>query len=152
MNESLVFMMGKYEARIPSDRLYTTSHFWVKGDADDEPRYRVGFTAYSVRLLQDVYFLDWTIDPNSSVQPKQTIGEVESSKAVSDIYAPAAGVITEFNELVLSDPSHINTAGYEDGWLYRMETESKFLTAAEYIAHLKDHWEEAQRTIKGQMN
>lgn len=151
MTEPLVFMMGKYEARILTDRRYTTSHFWVQGDAG-QPGYRIGFTAYSVRLLQDVYFLDWSVDAGANVRQKQTIGEIESSKAVSNIYVPANGRILEFNELILNDPSHINTDGYGKGWLYRLETEVEFLTPEQYVAHLETHWEEAQRTIKGQMN
>ena len=60
------FLMGKYEARIPTDRVYSDNHLWLQ--ADGEPnQYRVGFTAYSVRLLQDVYFLEWSIDAHSAV-------------------------------------------------------------------------------------
>ena len=78
MAEELVFMMGKYEARVPTDCLYSKSHLWLRSEG---LRYHVGFTAYSVRLLQDVYFLDWSVEPGSQVYEKQEIGEVESSKA-----------------------------------------------------------------------
>ena len=60
MPDDLLFMMGKYEARVPRDRLYAANHLWLAPHGDG---YRVGFTAYSVRLLQDVYFLSWSIDP-----------------------------------------------------------------------------------------
>ena len=70
MSDTLSFMMGKYEARIPTDRRYSENHLWLK--TDDEGA-RVGFTAYSVRLLQDVYFLDWTIDAGASVAKKQVM-------------------------------------------------------------------------------
>ena len=86
MSEPLVFMMGKFEARIPVDRMYFESHLWV---VPHEAATRVGFTSYAVRLLQDVYFLDWQIDPDTQVRKKQQIGEIESSKAVSTLYAPA---------------------------------------------------------------
>ena len=73
-------MMGNYEARIPTDRGYSENHLWLKrGTAG----FRVGFTSYSVRLLQDVYFLDWLIDPYTDVHKKMEIGEIESSKAIS---------------------------------------------------------------------
>src|SRR5690606_14322689 len=114
--------------------------------------YRVGFTAYSIRLLQDVYFLDWSIDPQTSVARKQKVGEIESSKALSDLYAPAAGTIVAFNDAVLSDPSAINTDGYGGGWLYEFATDATFLDADAYVKHLEAGWEKDQRYLKGQVN
>jgi glycine cleavage system H protein len=86
MAGDLEFMMGKYAAPIPGDRCYASNHVWLKPAGS---RYRVGFTAYSVRLLQDVYFLNWSIDAETAVRAKQEIGEVESSKAVSSSWPPA---------------------------------------------------------------
>jgi glycine cleavage system H protein len=149
MADELTFMMGKFEASFPVDRWYAENHLWLQEAAGG---FRVGLTAYSVRLLQDVYFLDWTIDPQSRVQAKQAIGQIESSKAVSDLYAPCAGVVRDFNQLLLSDPSAINTDGYGAGWLYHFETQAKLLTAAEYVGGLDQGWEKAQRMIKGQLN
>lgn len=150
MPDDLVFMMGNFEARIPQDRVYCKSHLWFK---QGEGRWRVGFSAYSVRLLQDVYFLDWAIDPFTNVQEKQKIGEIESSKALSDLYAPSAGRILEFNEELLDDPSAINQAdNYDKGWLFEMESEQQWLTPAEYLQILEDGWEQTQRLIKGQLN
>nr|MCH9789390.1 glycine cleavage system protein H [Planctomycetota bacterium] len=143
-------MMGNFEARIPQDRVYSKSHLWFKRG---EAHWRVGFSAYSVRLLQDVYFLDWAIDPFTNVQEKQKIGEIESSKALSDLYAPSAGRILEFNEELLNDPSAINQAdNYEKGWLFEMESEEQWLTPTEYLQILDDGWEQTQRLIKGQLN
>jgi glycine cleavage system H protein len=149
MPDDLVFMMGKYEARIPQDRYYAQNHHWLQ---EIEGSLRVGFTAYSVRLLQDVYFLDWDIEPDSTVAEKQEIGQIESSKAVSSLYTPAAGRILQFNETLFDDPSAINTAGYGAGWLYSFETEKQFMTAAEYVEYLESVWDETQRMIKGQLN
>lgn len=147
----LTFMMGKFEARIPTDRVYSDNHLWLQ--ADGEPnRYRVGFTAYSVRLLQDVYFLEWSIDPHSVVRKKDEIGEIESSKAVSTLYAPADGTILDFNERLLDDPSAINTDGYGKGFLFSMQTETTFLTPEEYVAHLAAGWDKTEKLIKGQYN
>lgn len=149
MADDLVFMMGKYAARIPSDRSYAPNHVWLK---ETGQVWRVGFTAYSVRLLQDVYFLNWSIDPDTRVKVKQEIGEVESSKAVSSLYAPADGRIAAFNEKLLNDPSLINTDNYEGGWLYEFECDSGLLSPAGYVALLESGWEQTQRMIKGQMN
>ncbi len=149
MSDDLEFMMGKYAARIPRDRHYTSNHLWLKSAAD---RFRVGFTAYSVRLLQDVYFLNWSIDPETRVRLKQEIGEVESSKAVSSLYAPCDGRVLVFNEKLLNDPSVINTDNYETGWLYEFETGAELLSPAEYVDLLAAGWEKTQQMIKGQMN
>lgn len=149
MSEPLHFMMGQYKAVIPVDRMYSKRHMWLQKEGDV---WVVGFTAYSVRLLQDVYFLDWTIDPNTPVDDRQEIGEIESSKAVSAMFTPCAGTVLNLNEAVLNDPSGINTDNYGSGWLYRMKTDSPLLSAEEYIKILDDGWEDTQRTIKGQMN
>ncbi len=146
---SLIFAMGKYEAQIPEDRMYSENHLWVQAGPGG---FRVGFSAYSVRLLQDVYFLDWSVDPDSFVKAKQEIGEVESSKAVSSLYPPADGRIGHFNTVLLNDPSTINTDGYGQGWLYTFETQARFMSAAEYIQFLGTKWDETQRVIKGQFN
>lgn len=149
MSDDLIFMMGKYEARIPTDRLYSENHLWLKPDG---AKYKVGFTSYSVRLLQDVYFLNWTIEPGTPVHKKQEIGEIESSKALSDLFVPYDGRIVQFNPLLLDDPSHINSDGYHKGWLYEFETEATLLSPSEYVARLESVWEVTQRTIKGQLN
>lgn len=149
MAEDLVFMMGKFEARIPGDRLYSDNHLWLQSC---DNAYRVGLTAWSVRLLQDVYFLDWDVDPDTTVRHKQEIGQIESSKAVSALYAPADGRLVAFNEQLLDDPSAINTDGYGDGWLYLLETQAQLLSPAEYVEHLEANWEKTQRLIKGQLN
>lgn len=150
MSEPLHFMMGEYKAMIPVDRKYSARHMWMQEIG--EQTYRVGFTSYSVRLLQDVYFLEWTIDPNTVVRDKQEIGEVESSKAVSSMFAPCAGTVLSFNEELLNDPSGINADSYGSGWLYDFQTDAAVLSPEAYIAVLADGWEQTQRTIKGQMN
>lgn len=152
MADSLTFLMGKYEARVPVDRLYSENHLWLQEIEGRAGAYRVGLTSYSIRLLQDVYFLDWTIDAETEVAKKQVIGEVESSKAVSSLYAPAAGTVAAFNEKVLSDPSAINTDGYGEGWLYEFLTYEPLLDAAAYVRHLEAGWERDQRYLKGQVN
>lgn len=149
MPADFVFMMGKYEARIPGDRLYAENHVWLQPHAD---HYRVGFTAYSVRLLQDVYFLSWSIDPDTTVRKKQEIGEIESSKAVSALYAPSDGQVLTFNEKLLNDPSAINVDNYGGGWLFDFRTAAELLTPEQYVALLESGWEATQRMIKGQMN
>ena len=148
--ENLIFNMGEFEAEFPVDRLYAKNHMWaiVKG-----PRIRFGFTAYAVRLLQDVYFLDWLIDAPSKISAKQEIGSIESKKAESSLYAPLDGNLVEFNEVLMNDPSAINTEKYDSGWLFEVEAEtSSLLTPHQYVELLEEVWIKPQRTIKGQVN
>jgi len=150
MSDDLVFLMGKYEARFPTDRLYVRSHMWFQ---EGSGAYRVGLTAFAVRLLQDVYFLDWSIEPQTVVQAKQEIGEIESSKAVSTLHAPADGILLSFNRELMKDPTSINVDNYRKGWLFDFEPkDAPLLSAADYVAYLDGTWEETQRQIKGQMN
>ncbi|MBC7855434.1 MAG: glycine cleavage system protein H [Pirellulaceae bacterium] len=150
MSGPLTFMMGNFAAEFPTDRVYARNHMW----ADDRGGVlRFGFTAYAVRLLQDVYFLDWTVDAGSALALKQEIGQIESKKAESSLYAPAAGTLVCFNEELLSDPSAINVDKYGGGWLFEMQTAGEeLITAEQYLEHLAAVWEVTQRTIKGQMN
>lgn len=148
--DSLVFMMGEYRAEFPTDRLYATNHMWAAPLGDS--RYRLGLTAYAVRLLQDVYFLDWTVAPPASLTHRQEIGAIESKKAESDLFAPFAGELAAINGEALDDPSAINVDPYSAGWLIEIAAEApELLTAEAYIEHLQTAWKVAERTIKGQI-
>lgn len=151
MSDPLVFLMGKFEAHFPTDLLYAKNHMWARQESDQI--YRFGLSAYAVRLLQDVYFLEWDFDPPQQVRARQSIGQIESSKAESELFSPVAGTFTEFNTALLEDPSAINTDKYGKGWLFTLTTEEPaLLTPEEYLEHLAASWEVAQRTIKGQIN
>ena len=150
MSDHFIFLMGKYEARIPKDRVYAPNHMWFQAEGGS---YRVGFTAFAVRLLQDVYFLDWAVESGDVVAAKQEIGEVESSKAVSTLHAPFDGTLLRFNLELMKDPTAINVDNYGAGWLFDFDPKNALLlTAEDYIQRLEGTWDETQRQIKGQMN
>ena len=150
MSDPLTFEMGKFVAEFPTDRQYAKNHMWAQSQG---PGYRFGFTAYAVRLLQDVYFLDWTVEAGTELRLQQEIGSIESKKAESALYAPVAGILTSFNQELLADPSAINVDKYGGGWLFDLTANGEgLLSGAEYLQHLTAVWEIAQRTIKGQMN
>lgn len=152
MSDNLVFMMGEFEATFPTDRQYAKNHMWAQRD-DGADCWRFGFTAYAVRLLQDVYFLDWNFEPVVPLRERQAMGNIESKKAESELFAPIAGELTRFNDALLEDPSAINVDKYGNGWLFEMRGEgSELIEPAEYIDHLQSVWEVTQRTIKGQLN
>jgi glycine cleavage system H protein len=156
-SQPLVFMMGEFRAEFPADRRYAKNHMWAldQGAHGLATVVRFGFSAYAVRLLQDVYFLDWHVSPGTQLKVQQEIGFIESKKAESDLYAPLAGRLARFNEQLLGDPSTINVDKYGGGWLFEIEPESAadaLLSAEQYIEHLAGVWEVTQRTIKGQLN
>lgn len=149
-DDALTFMMGEFQAEFPTDRLYAKNHMWA---ARNEQGFRFGFTAYAVRLLQDVYFLDWIVDADVAVQDKQEIGAIESKKAESALYSPMAGQLIRFNDELMSDPSTINLDKYGNGWLFEIAgTCDTLLEPDAYLQHLEAVWEVTQRTIKGQLN
>lgn len=155
---SLTFMMGEFAAEFPTDRHYAKNHMWAQRVPErvteaDEATWRFGFTAYAIRLLQDVYFLDWTIDSGATLTEKQEIGAIESSKAEASLYSPIAGELIELNETLLSDPSGVNVDKYGTGWLFTLRGPGNGLLDPQgYQDHLTAVWEVTQRTIKGQMN
>jgi len=149
MQENLTFLMGKFPAALPGDLHYARNHMWCRpGDS----RLRFGFTAYAVRLMQDVYFLDWLVSPGDAVDLMQQIGHIETSKAVADLFAPIGGKLVEFNSELLNDPSPINLDCYAAGWLFEMEGDaSGTMSAGEYYQFLDQNWEKTQRMLKGHM-
>lgn len=148
--ESLTFLMGKHPAPLPGDLLYCKNHMWCRPGADGVHTF--GFTAYAVRLMQDVYFLEWRIDPGL-VTLKQEIGYIETQKATSGLYAPLAGRVVRFNAELLNDPSTINVDNYGRGWLFEMAADpADTLDVQAYFAHLEAGWENTQRMLKGQIN
>src|SRR5580765_4496159 len=109
MPESRTFLMGKHPAPLPGELRYCKNHMWCRPGADGVHHF--GFTAYAIRLMQDVYFLDWCVSPGAILALKQQVGNIETSKAVSDLFAPIAGTLTTINQDVLKDPSAINVDG-----------------------------------------
>ena len=149
--DDLTFHMGKFPAELPGDLRYAaTNHMWCR---EVEGHWRFGFTAYAVRLMQDVYFLDWSVNVGDAVQQLQQIGHIETSKAVADLFAPIAGTVTQFNQELLKDPSAINTDKYGAGWLFEMAGDASITKDVnEYHQFLTDNWEKTQRVIKGKIN
>ncbi|MBM3993953.1 MAG: glycine cleavage system protein H [Planctomycetes bacterium] len=149
MADSLTFMMGKFAAVLPADRRYARNHMWCMQTGD---RLRFGFTSYAMRLMQDVYFLDWEVNPGDVVELKQKVGHIETSKAMSDLFAPIAGTLIRFNSDVLNDPSVINVDNYGNGWLFEtVGSDADTLNVQEYHDFLAAGWEKTQNMLKGHM-
>jgi glycine cleavage system H protein len=150
MADDVTFMMGKFPALLPGHLHYTRTHMWCRAE---QGHWRFGFTSYAIRLMQDVYFLDWHVSAGDQVAHLQEIGHIETSKALSDLFAPIAGTILAFNQELLKDPSGINVDGYGTGWLFEMEGAGEnVITAQQYNDHLASNWEKTQAMIKGKIN
>jgi glycine cleavage system H protein len=149
MAEDLTFFMGKFAAALPAGRRYCKNHMWCTEFAG---RLRFGFSSYAIRLMQDVYFLEWTFDAPRTVAAKEEMGFLESSKAQSALYAPLVGRVEAFNKALLTDPSAINADGYGDGWLFEMTADpAETMDVAAYHDYLTANWEATQRIIKKQV-
>src|SRR5262249_17532770 len=134
---------------LPGHLRYARNHMWAQVVED---RLRFGFTAYAVRLMQDVYFLDWHVNAGDALTKLQEIGHIETSKAVADLFAPLADVLAGFNAELLQDPSPINVDNYGAGWLFEMTaTADDTLAVDEYYQFLDQNWEKTQASLKGHM-
>lgn len=101
----------------PSDCRYTEEHEWVRDDGDVV---RVGITDFAQEQLGDVVYVDLPA-AGSEVDKDQPFGEVESTKSVSDLYAPISGVIRERNEDLEDRPELVNEEPYGQGWMVTIE-------------------------------
>lgn len=149
MAKPLVFMMGRSPAFLPTDREYARNHMWALGGKEG---YRVGLSAYAVKLLGDLRHLDWSAEAGATVTAGQQIGFIEGSKATSDLYAPMAGEVQEVNDAVVADPTLLNSNLYDTGWLLVIAGNGEGLLSPEdYLSHLEASWPLTQRILKGQL-
>lgn len=98
----------------PDDLKYTSDHEWVSAPKDGV--IRAGITQYAQDALGDIVFVQLP-DVGTEVDAGQAVGEVESTKSVSDIYAPVAGTVTARNEALDSQPDLVNSDPYGEGWM-----------------------------------
>jgi glycine cleavage system H protein len=107
------------EARVefPDDLRYTKEHEWVRLEG---ARARVGITDFAQDALGDVVYVDLP-EVGAVVQAEQPLGEVESTKSVSDVFSPVSGTIVERNPLIDDRPELVNEQPYGDGWLVIIE-------------------------------
>jgi glycine cleavage system H protein len=102
---------------IPDDLRYSTDHEWVRVEGD---RVRVGITDYAQDALGDVVYVE-VPEQGAAVDAAAKVSEVESTKSVSDIYAPVAGTVVEVNHGLDETPERLNDDPYGDGWICVIE-------------------------------
>ena len=101
----------------PEDLRYSREHEWARSE---NGRVRVGITDFAQDALGDVVYVDLP-EPGTQVSAGQPFGEVESTKSVSDVYAPVSGTIVERNGALEEKPELVNEQPYGDGWLVAIE-------------------------------
>jgi glycine cleavage system H protein len=113
---------------------YSEEHEWVARE-DGSNVVAVGISAVAADALGDIVYVELP-EVGSSVTAGETCGEVESTKSVSDLYAPVSGEVTEVNPALIDDPALINTDPYGAGWLFKVAASSDgpLLSAEEYAA------------------
>ena len=118
---------------LPDDRRYTKEHEWAR---DEGGRVTVGITDYAQDQLGDVVFVGLP-EAGTEVTEGQPLGEVESTKSVSDVYSPVSGKVLEKNAAVEANSELVNSDPYGEGWLVVIEAAGEaggLMSAAEYQA------------------
>ncbi|MDA0769363.1 MAG: glycine cleavage system protein GcvH [Chloroflexi bacterium] len=122
----------------PAELKYSEEHEWVQ--VESETVVLVGITEFAAESLGDVVYVDLP-EVDANVGQFEKMGEIESVKAVSDLYSPVSGKITERNEQVLDNPQLVNDAPFEGGWLIRVLLDDpsqldKLMSAYQYESFL----------------
>jgi glycine cleavage system H protein len=105
---------------IPTDLRYSNDHEWAKAHGDVV---RIGITDYAQDALGDVVFVDLP-KLGTAIDAHAAIGEVESTKSVSEIYAPVGGTVSAVNDTLKSAPESVNADPYGEGWICEITTTS----------------------------
>jgi len=126
----------------PEDCRYTAEHEWVRPGADGRT-VRIGITDYAQEALGDIVYVSLP-QSGAVVTPGQSMGEVESTKSVSDIYAPVAGTVTACNDRLDTEPDLLNRDPYGEGWIVEVTLAegvdlASLLDSAAYQALVESH-------------
>ena len=124
----------------PDDLKYTSEHEWVRSPGEHEGSVRIGITEYAQDALGDIVYVSLP-EVGDTVAAGSTCGELESTKSVSDVYAPVTGEVVARNDALDATPELVNSDPYGGGWLYElMPTDAAavagLLDAAAYQATL----------------
>ena len=123
----------------PEDLKYSEEHEWVRIESDGSAV--VGITDFAAESLGDVVFVELP-EAGSELVQFEKMGEIESVKAVSDLYSPVSGTITERNDAVIDSPELVNDSPYDSGWMLRVRLADSgqldnLMSGAEYQAMLE---------------
>jgi len=108
-------------ANIPAELKYTPEHEWVRVGSDGTAE--IGITDYAQGELGDVVYVELP-KPGAALAAGSVVGEIESTKSVSELYSPVSGTVVEINQAAVEDPSVVNSDPYGQGWLLKVDVAS----------------------------
>ena len=103
----------------PEDLKYTSEHEWVRSPGESENAVRVGITHFAQDALGDIVYVSLP-EVGAEIEAGSTVGELESTKSVSDLYAPVTGKVVARNEALDGSPEVVNSDPYGEGWLFEV--------------------------------
>ena len=103
----------------PEDLKYSSEHEWVRSPGETEGSVRIGITHYAQDALGDIVYVSLP-EVGTEIAAGDTVGELESTKSVSDVYAPVGGKVVARNEALDSTPELVNSDPYGEGWLFEV--------------------------------
>jgi glycine cleavage system H protein len=126
----------------PEDLKYTAEHEWVRDPGSAEGSVRVGITDYAQDALGDIVYVSLP-EVGDEVEAGSAVGELESTKSVSDVYVPVTGRVTAVNDALDGTPELVNSDPYGEGWLFEIAPNDDtavegLMDAAAYQATLDD--------------
>ncbi|MGE3289302.1 MAG: glycine cleavage system protein GcvH [Pseudonocardia sp.] len=130
------------ESTLPTDLSYSTEHEWVAvppGAPVPDGAVRVGITSAAVESLGEIVFVELP-EAGAAVAAGETCGEIESTKAVSELFSPVSGEVVEVNPALADTPGLVNADPFGAGWLFavRVEALGDLRSAAEYTTYLAE--------------
>ncbi len=125
----------------PDDLKYTAEHEWVRSPGSGDGTVRVGITQFAQDALGDIVYVQLP-EVGEDVESGSAIGELESTKSVSDVYAPVSGSVASRNEALDQTPGLVNSDPYGEGWLMEIRPSDpssveKLLSAEDYRAQVE---------------
>lgn len=116
--EEIRYRRSRFSTRLPVDRLYALSHFWLR--EEQTGLWQVGFTRFATRMLGEIVEMQFEPAAGERVEVGQTIGWIEGFKALTDLYCAAEGAFEGGNPALEQDITLVDTDPYGAGWLYRV--------------------------------
>ncbi len=129
--------MSKNDLQTPENLLYTDEHVWVRQVEGENSQFVVGITDYAQDQLNEILFVD-TLDEGTTVEANDSFGNVESLKAVNELYMPVSGTVIAVNEVLEDNPTLVNESPYQKGWMIKIEVDNiksiqSLLSASQYL-------------------
>lgn len=129
--------MSKEELQTPKNNYYTDEHIWIRQLEGESSLFVAGITDYAQNQLSEILFVD-TPDVGDTFEANESFGDVESLKAVNELYMPVSGTIKAVNEELEDTPTLLNESPYDKGWILQIEVDDiesiqSLLSADKYI-------------------